>query len=103
MARDFISVDRVTFERLVRAAVAGDQVAAMAAIDEMSLVHHGGSAVSVCISLARKDARGIIDAPRPVADPFPVPGHLRGSTIGDPWLKIEDKVGGPAKLASLRA
>lgn len=93
MGRNRVQVDLITFERLVDATIAGDIVAARAAIDEMALVHDGVSQVGRFIQRARARARGIVD--KEVA-PFvlPVPGLRVGSTLSMPRRLPTDPVTG---------
>ena len=93
MGFDRVQVDAPTFERLIDAAMRGDAAAAAAAIDEMAWVHSGDARAAKIIYAARKRVRGIVD--REVAPfPLPVPGHLKGSTLGDPRLGRGDVVTG---------
>lgn len=88
---DRLLVDRAAFEKLVVAVVVdGDLAHALAAIDEIKLVH-GHNEAGHIIAKARKKKRGIADQERA---PFvlPVAGHLLGSTIGEPRLKDGDPV-----------
>lgn len=83
MAR--IDVDRQAFEKLVAAVILDADIAgAVAALDEMKLVHPH-SLAAARIMLARKKKRGIVDVERP-AEQYPAPGQRVGSTLHKPIL-----------------
>lgn len=84
MGMDRVQVDALAFEKLVAAVLRGDNQAALAAIDEIALVHDGAARAQRIVQAERKRARGIGDTMRPVADVLPVPGHRVGSTIAKP-------------------
>lgn len=93
MGFDRVQVDAPTFERMVNAVMQGDTAAAAAAIDQMALVHTGDARAARIIYAARKHTRGIAD--KEVAPfPLPVPGHMKGSTLGLPRLSSGDPVTG---------
>lgn len=91
MGFETVRADAPSFEKLIKAIVAGDLGGGQAAIDEMALAHNGDSGCARIIQCARKLARGAVVNERP---PFvlPVPGHRVGSTLGAPKLLPRDPV-----------